>query len=77
MVDTKPYAAVLAVVVAAGVIAFVVGVALLATRHGGVWAGVAVGGLSVGGAGAVGLYALGVVDEEARDARERNTGGRW
>lgn len=76
MVDTKRFAAVLAVVVVVGAVTFVVGTALLAAKHGGVWAGFAVGGLAVTGVGAAGLYALGVVDEETRERRERG-GGRF
>lgn len=70
MNDTKRYAVALGGVVVAGAITFVVGAALLAARYGGVWAGVTVGGLCVTGVGVAGLYALGTVEDEAREARE-------
>lgn len=69
MADTQTHATVLAGVAAVGAVAFVIGAALLATEYGGVWAGVTVGGLAVAAVGAIGLYAIGTVEEQEREQR--------
>lgn len=74
MPDTKTLATALAAVAVTGTIAAVVGSAVFATKHAGLWAGITVGGLSVTVVAATTLYAVGVAGENNRentDARYR------
>lgn len=71
MVDTKRIAVACAAAGFAGLMAFVVGAALLAAEYAGVWAGVAVFGGCLAGVAAVGLYAIGEVDGNDNGGRRR------
>lgn len=69
--NTKHIAVPVAAIAVAGVVAFVAGASGLAMRVAGMWAGVAVGGLSVAGVGALALYAIGVFEDEHNDDERR------
>lgn len=64
MPDTRTYATAVAAVAGVGLITFVGAVAVIAANVAGLWAGVAVVGLSTAIAGFVGLYALGQTKDD-------------
>lgn len=74
MPDVKRYAAALAVVALAGCFVTVVGLAVMATQYVNVWLGITVVGAAAAIVGFVGIFAVGMVEDQYGDA---GRGGRW